>query len=101
MLELEDKLSLYGISIEDALANEEQYYEYSMRFTDNGLFHSAVSSLTQEIFQKFATGGEDEAKCAHHEIVALRKVVGKLKNYEHEFEKVQAIKESNVEAEAY
>lgn len=101
MLEIEDKLSLFGISMEMELEMEEQYYEYRSKFTDNRLYHKVISELTQEIFQRFATGDEMEAKGAHHEIVALRKIVDKLKGYEQEFEKVQAIKETNVMAAAY
>lgn len=93
MLELEDTLSMYGLGIEDASRIEEDYHEYTTSFTGNRLYLKAVSELTNEIFQRFYTGDEEEAKRAHHEIVALQKIVTRLKNVENDYLKVQAVKD--------
>lgn len=93
MLELEDTLSLYGIGIEDASRIEEDYHEYRTKFTENVLYLKAVSELTNEIFQRFSSCDEEEAKRAHHEIVALRKIVNRLKSAEDNYLKIQAAKD--------
>lgn len=95
MLELEDKLNLYGFGIEEVSKVEEQYHEYKSKFTDNRLYQEAVSELTQEIFERFANSSEEEAMSAHYEIVALKKIVARMKSYEDEYLKIQAIKETN------
>ena len=89
---LEDKLSMYGISIEDASETEDKYYEYDMVFTNNRLYQEAVRELTREIFQRFCSSGEDVAKGAYHEMQGLKKIIAKLKGFEDEYHKVQAIK---------
>lgn len=101
MLELEDKLSMYGISIEEVLEKEEQHYEYMKSFTENELYQKVVGELTKDIFDRFLSSDEEVAKRAHYEGQALKKIVEKLKNFETEYLKVQAIKEADAVAEAY
>lgn len=93
MLELEDTLSMYGLGIEDASRIEEDYHEYAATFTGNRLYLKAVSELTNEIFQRFCSNDEEVAKRAHHEIVALQKIVTRLKNVEDDYLKVQVAKD--------
>lgn len=91
---MEDALSAYGISIEEASKMEEEYWEYDQKFTNNRLYQKVVSELKREIFEKFCNSDKDVAHEAYHEMQGLKRLLAMMNSYESNYQKVQAIKEA-------